>query len=47
MSTVLMLSGSSVDIAMFLEDRVFSDILFPSLFASSDSVDDVSSEVCS
>ena len=47
MSTVLMLPGSSVDITMFPDDRVFSDVLFPSPFVSSDSGDDVASEICS
>ena len=47
MSAVLMLSGSSVDIAMFPDDWEFSDVLFPSPFVSSDSGDDVSSEICS
>ena len=47
MSTILMFSGSSVDIAMFPDDQVFPDVLFPSSFVSSDSGEDVPSEICS
>jgi len=51
MPTVLMywfmLSGTSVDVAMWPGDRVFSDALFPSPFVSSVSGDELSSEVCS